>query len=173
MINGGSGFSNVIYDKDVQFPQTATEGKILTTSASSKNYTAVFDNYTTASEQTPVNFALEIVNGDQDFYGKHNMIPAGSTFYLVGQIILTKSNENWSGENSVKANRPATYRITNEGTKRVFVQDYKTTANVTITKDALKNAYSTIPDLRSTEVVFGLSVETKWQSGLTFDIEMK
>ena len=101
------------------------------------------------------------------------MIPAGSTFYLVGQIILTKSNENWSGENSVKANRPATYRITNEGTKRVFVQDYKTTANVTITKDALKNAYSTIPDLRSTEVVFGLSVETKWQSGLTFDIEMK
>jgi len=165
MINGGSGFDNVIYDKSVTF-STAN----LSTTATADNYTIVFDNYTTSADQSDVNFALEIVNGDKDFYGKHNLIPAGSTFYLVGKLVKSSSTNNWSGTDPVKANRKSTYRITNEDVKRIFVQDYVTTANITISTDALKEAYSTIPDLVSTETVFGLSVDLKWESGLNFNV---
>ena len=165
MINGGSGFDNVIYDKSVTF-STAN----LSTTATADNYTIVFDNYTTSADQSDVNFALEIVNGDKDFYGKHNLIPAGSTFYLVGKLVKSSSTNNWSGTDPVKANRKSTYRITNEDVKRIFVQDYVTAANITISTDALKEAYSTIPDLVSTETVFGLSVDLKWESGLNFNV---
>ena len=42
-----------------------------------------------------------------------------------------------------------------------------TTANITISTDALKEAYSTIPDLVSTETVFGLSVDLSGEVVLT------
>ena len=53
-------------------------------------------------------------------------------------------------------------------TKRVFVQDFTTTANFTI--KSLKNAYVTIPDLRATKLQLGLSVDLTWQSGLTYNV---
>ncbi|MBQ8098763.1 MAG: hypothetical protein IJ244_04500, partial [Bacteroidaceae bacterium] len=76
MIQEGSdaSFSDVIYDKDVQY------GSALTTSSSAANYTMVFDNYTNKPDQPDVLFALEIKNGDKDFYGAKNMIPKNSTF---------------------------------------------------------------------------------------------
>jgi hypothetical protein len=52
----------------------------------------------------------------------------------------------------------------------VFLQDYTTTANLTIT--SLKNAYMTIPDLRSTKLQLGLAVDLSWKSGLTFNVEL-
>ena len=54
---------------------------------------------------------------------------------------------------------------------RVFIQDYTTTADFTI--NSLKNAYVTIPDLRATKLQLGLSVDLKWQSGLTFDVPIE
>lgn len=159
-------YNSVIYDKDVTFT-----GPLSTTSDNTKNYTVVFDNYD-PDGQKDVLIALEIVNDGCDFYGAEGLIPAGNTFYLIGKLQLTGSTNNWSGENAVKANRKPSYRITNENTKRVFVQDYKTIANLTLKDDALKRAYSAIPDLRATEVLFGLSVDLKWESGLQFNVNM-
>lgn len=159
-------YNSVIYDHDVTFT-----GPLSTTSNNVKNYTVVFDNYDPTG-QKDVLIALEIVNDGCDFYGAEGLIPAGNTFYLIGKLQLTGSTNNWSGENAVKANRKPSYRITNENTKRVFVQDYKTIANLTLKADALKRAYSAIPDLRATEVLFGLSVDLKWESGLQFNVNM-
>ena len=175
MIPGSSeGFAKVVYDKDVQFTTTLATGTPTET-----NYTVLLDNYKTGDTQNNVNFALEIKNGDTDFYGAHGMIPANSTFYLVGKFEVG----NGTGRQVAKVKvgdgaddwiwrTSSTYRITNESTPRVFMQDYKTVANIVISADALQNAYSTIPDLRSTELLFGLSVDLKWETGLTFNVEL-
>ena len=51
------------------------------------------------------------------------------------------------------------------------MQDYTTVANLTI--KSLKNAYSTVPDLRSIQLNLGLSVDLTWQSGLTFNVDIE
>lgn len=157
-------FDNVIYDQAM--PASYATTAISSTSASASNYTLVLDNYTSASTQKPVRFALELVNNSgKDFYGRNNMIPNGHTFYLCGEL-------NPSGTWTKATRGTSNYRVTNEDVGRVFVQDYVTKANITISADALKKAYNTIPDLRATEVLFGLSVDLKWESGMTFDVEM-
>lgn len=174
--NSSTGFGKIIYDNDVQY------GTALSTTQSASNYTIVLDNLkgdgttTTAptDAQDDVNFALQIKNGNKDFYGKTGMIPAGSTFYLVGSLSASSPNTarvipNVNTGSSTVA-RNTVYRITHEATNRVFVQDYKTTANITINTDALKNAYSTIPDLRSTELLFGLSVDLSWEVGAIYNV---
>jgi hypothetical protein len=163
--SSSSDFSYVIYDNDVTFKDDA-----LSTAETAENYTLVLDNYSQdlrdqSKRQSDVLIALQLVNDGVDFYGINGMIPAGNTFYLVGNL-------NLEGKSLTQATRPGTYRITNENITRVFVQDYKTVANITIKADALKRAYSAIPDLRSTEVVFGLSVDLNWESGITFNVEM-
>jgi hypothetical protein len=44
-----------------------------------------------------------------------------------------------------------------------------TTANFKIGEHSLKYAYLTVPDLRSSSVTLGLSVDLKWEAGLTFN----
>ena len=56
------------------------------------------------------------------------------------------------------------------GIDRTFVQDFKTKVKFTVR--TLKNAYVTIPDLRSIKLKLGLSVDLQWQSGLTFDVPL-
>ncbi len=164
MVPTSTTFNSVIYDNDVTFKETA----LSTTTATANNYTLVFDNYDAGGTQKDVVIALQIVNDGCDFYGAEGMIPAGSTFYLIGKLDLANNTTTWAG-----ATRGTdTYRITNESTKRVFIQDYKTTANITLGTDALSKAYSAIPDLRATEVLFGLSVDLTWEPGLTFDVNM-
>lgn len=167
MVNpNASDKTEIIYDKEVQY------GNGLLEAASSSNYTVVFDNYTTPgsnNEQPNVLIALQIKNGDKDFYGYDGLIPAGSTFYLVGTLNPTTNTPGTT--DYTKASRPASYRITEESVQRVFMQDYKTVASIGLSNShALKRAYSTIPDLRSTEIVFGLSVDLKWEKGVSFDI---
>lgn len=119
--------------------------------ASSPNYTLVLDN----SENTtkPVSIALELVNNSgTDFYGVQGKIAAGAKFYLVAQLDPTAVNPIPSVES-------------------VFLKNYQTEANLTIT--SLKNAYVTIPDLRASELVLGLSVDLKWETGIKFDVEIK
>lgn len=168
-------FKNVIYDRDVNnygLDLEAATPVTLTTNPSAKNYTVVFDNYSGDGTQDDVLIALEIVNGDKDFYGKHNLIPAGSTFYLVGK--LAKSSGFFDSDPTAgwAAKHPSGYRLTYENECRVFCQDYKSVANITLTKTSLQNAYSTIPDLVSTETVFGLSVDLQWEEGLSFNVSM-
>lgn len=184
MVNPDDGFAQVIYDKEVVFDDpvdpTAAEpvSKTLKDLTSSiKNYTIVLDNFYSSSSATQkdVRIALQLKNNGKDFYGANGLIPAGSTFYLVGDLALSSVSGTHTIPNvgSIKRNADgSTYRITEEGTKRVFIQDYKTVANITIPADALSRAYSIIPDLRSTEVLFGLSVDMDWETGLTFGIEL-
>jgi hypothetical protein len=100
------------------------------------------------------------------------MIPAGSTFYLVGQLKLSSGSYFSDASKPWTASHPTGYRVTNENVCRVFCQDHKTVANISISQKSLQNAYSTIPDLISTETVFGLSVDLKWEEGLTFSVVM-
>ncbi len=118
-------------------------------------YSAV--NYTLALETMPkvTNYiAVEFENTANDFYGvNHQVIPAGSKFYLVAQLDPTSDNA---------INKEATGM-------RVFMQDFATKLKLTIGKNSLKNAYNVVPDLRASELEFGLSVNLEWQEGITFE----
>lgn len=168
--NENNDFDHVIYDKDVS--ASLGEAALTTSATTNKNYTVVLDNYTADTNgQKNVKIALEIKNGKTPFYGKYNLIPANSTFYLVGELDLSQTGATYT-PNTDRTAEDSKYRITKESTKRVFVQDYKTVANITISSDALADAYSTIPDLTTSQVVFGLSVDLNWEPGITFSVEM-
>jgi hypothetical protein len=44
-----------------------------------------------------------------------------------------------------------------------------TSATFKIGANSLKSAYTTIPDLRASQISLGLSVNLEWQTGLSFD----
>lgn len=163
----GTTMSRVVYDSIINVPA------ITTTASTTPTYTLVMDNFNSGESQDKVNIALEIVNNGEDFYGADGLIPAGATFYLVGQIDPTApksgSSIDWAktydGTNNTIAHP-------GRGTQRVFIQDFKTIVNFNISEDGLKKAYSSIPDLRSTKLLFGLSVDLTWKTGLTFDVEI-
>ena len=102
-----------------------------------------------------IKVCLEFTNTGNDFYGNnHQIIPSGSKFYLIADL------------------KPGTKEIGNpDSKKQVFLQDYTTTAMLTIGANSLKNAYNVIPDLRSPKLELGLSVDLKWEKGITFEQE--
>jgi hypothetical protein len=118
------------------------------------HYTLVYESQdaTSAADQnSDIRVALELVNGNTEFYGVGGQkVPAGATFYLVGELHVG---------NQYADNAPV---------KSVFKQDYITTAKFTIS--SLKNAYNVIPDLATPEMEFGMSVNLSWQTGLNFDV---
>lgn len=124
--------------------------------ASTTNYTIVLPNdkgRTATEDQNKVNVAIELTNNSGvAFRGADGIIPAGGKFYLVGQL-------NPDAKTIEGVTHPA-----------VFMSDYKTTMNLNIT--SLKSAYNTIPDLRSTKLQLGLSVDLDWQQGIQFDVEI-
>lgn len=160
-------FNQTIYD-----PITPVA---LSTTPTAANYTLVLDNYN-SQEISDVNIALEFKNNGKDFYGRDGLIAQGQKFYLVGKLKGDATNAT----NSLPTTWPA--GIPQSGNRRVFIQDFKTTAVFTIdngdsTADparvpSLQNAYSVIPDLRSTQMVFGLSVNLAWTPGLTYNISL-
>lgn len=144
-------FGYTVYDKNID--KSVAD---LTTTQSNPNYTLVLDNNNNKAEQENVVYVvLEFVNNTGvDFYGKDGMVPKGGKFYLVGKL-----------------DKAATTGVTNtKNVDHIFIQDHTTVANFTI-KD-LKDAYNTIPDLRSTSVSVGLAVNLTWQEGITFDVEI-
>ena len=50
------------------------------------------------------------------------------------------------------------------------MQDYVTNAKFQIGEKSLQHAYMTIPDLRSSQISLGLSVDMEWQKGLDFTV---
>ena len=52
----------------------------------------------------------------------------------------------------------------------IFKQDYKTTAKLRLKN--LKNAYNTIPDLRTPQLEIGFAVDLTWQAGHTYELEL-
>ena len=168
-------FDKLVYDNNVTGVASGTSVSKTAGSASAPNYTILFDNYTTVGTQNKVRVALQFVNNGDDFWGRDNLIRKGQTFYLVAELDPTGKEipaANWDTYYQVP---PLDASGVSTKTTRVFIQDYMTTANFKLDADAsahtssLQNAYVTIPDLRSSQLSFGLSVDLNWRTGLVFD----
>ena len=168
-------FDKLVYDNRITGVAAGTAVKT-DGSLSEPNYTILFDNYTSTGAQNTVRVALQFVNNGDDFWGRDNLIRKGQTFYLVAELSPAgKTIANWDTYYQVP---PLDANGVSMKTTRVFVQDYMTTANFKMTADAsthkssLQDAYVTIPDLRSSQLSFGLSVDLDWRDGLTFDADL-
>lgn len=121
-----------------------------TTTNTAANSTLVLQSATGSTQDVMI--AIELLNNStKDFIGVDgNVIPAGGKFYLIAKLLAGSAN--------VTANT-------------VFMQDYTTTATLTI--GSLKNAYSTIPDLRTPQLELGMSVDLEWTAGNVYDITIE
>ena len=118
----------------------------------------------------------------------NNMIRKGATFYISGKLdpdgTITPASAgdkslgiDWPLERSAaKVDGKFHYALPpydNNGNtikeRRIFIQDYMTTADFVIGVNSLKYALVEVPDLRSSQISLGLSVDLKWQTGLNFD----
>ena len=158
-----------IYDKEMPEGFVASKGSW----SGQYNYTLVLET----PVQEKVYIALELENNTgQTFYGQDNQkILPGRKFYLVGEIDpnnpAPSAITNYVRDHKTYwANGTAATKSAGNTIDQVFVQDYVTTLNLTI-KD-LRKALNTIPDLRMPNMEFGLSVDLKWESGLTFNVEL-
>lgn len=149
--------------------------------ASKAYYVPVFDNYSTATTQDVVYFALELENNTgKDFYGKDNVIYDGGKFYLTGKLQLPSNTSIAAlGALADKGYRlpPVTTEPDQNGkwmavTPRIFIQDFVTEITATLGPNALKHAYATIPDLRPINMYFGLSVDLSWKAGAALSVEL-
>ena len=170
-------FDKLIYDKAI--------GSYKVGSTTDPIYTMVWDNYDATKgldEQSDVYVGLELLNNtDDDFWGEMNLIRKGGVFYLVGKLDLAaaiaKARESNPDAFKVLDRKWDCYPpYDNDGNTvnapRVFMQDYITTANLKLGTDCLKHAYVTVPDLRSSQISLGLSIDMSWTTGLEFDVEM-
>ena len=158
----GESFIYTIYD-------TVTVSKTVPTTA--PTYTLVWDNYnsTLSGDQQAVYVALEFTNKAGDFWGKDNLIRDGGTFYLVGKLDPAgKTITDITDWPTKYALPPYTSGTAINKVVRVFIQDFVTTADFLFDATSLQKAYVTVPDLRSTQVSLGLSVDLRWSTGLTF-----
>ena len=179
----GMEFENNAFDKMI-YDKVTTVYKVGSTTE--PIYTMVWDNYDAtkaADEQSDVYIGLELVNNtDQDFWGEMNLVRKGGTFYLLGKLDLAVSLANARANNATAFTNldqnyycyppydPANGNTINA--PRVFMQDYITKANLILGEDCLKHAYVTLPDLRSSQISLGVSIDMSWIEGLTFDVEM-
>ena len=168
--------ANATTDWDYAIFDNQIESATIPTGA---NYTMVFDNYHSGAQadQTDVLVALEFQNNSgKDFYGKGNLVRQGGKFYLIGKLTLGDNRIGTANGSSGDATAwPTYYPIppytaagASQEITRVFIQDYLTTATFKIGANSLKNAFVTVPDLRSTQTSLGLSVDLNWREGLDF-----
>jgi hypothetical protein len=159
----------MVYDNDL--PSTA-----IPTPPNSENYTMVWDNYKASGDQNVVYVALELTNNSgKDFWGMNNLIRNGSAFYLIGKLDPNKDGLNQT-DLSDGITWPTKYALPPYNTdgstlqvRRVFIQDFVTTASFVIGEESLKTALVSVPDLRASHLSLGLSVDLSWSNGLTFD----
>lgn len=147
-------YTQTVYDNSLTSINAKYDNTGSTTS--SPNYTLLLDNTDNTTKQ--VNIALELTNNSgTDFYGVDGKIAKGAKFYLVARLDPTSAS--------------GVTQPSGETMNDVFVKDHITEANLTIA--SLKNAYVTIPDLRASELVLGLSVDLTWETGIKFDVEIQ
>ena len=168
-LSTGDGDENA--NKDFVIFDNKVASSAIPTPSGNENYTLVFDNFADGDTQSDVLVALEFKNGNsKDIYGKGGMIPKGGTFYLVGKLQVASpvsgSSITWPTTYAIPP-----YNTNGESTEttRVFIQDYMTTATFKIGEESLKNAFTTVPDLRASQTSLGLSVDLNWRSGLSFE----
>lgn len=148
-----------VYDKTMNTPFYANYSA---TEIGVQNHTLVMETY----QNQTVNLIIELQNNSgQDFLGYTGIIPKGTKFYLAA--VLDVANIGTGGTN------------TNSLT-RVFEQDYTTTAILRITAGTLGTpntqglgaAYNIIPDLRTTQMELGMSVDLSWKAGIVFRTDL-
>ena len=159
---------------------------VLKLTTSSPNYTLVFDNlawdsedaagfFTPSATQATVSIALEFRNNGDDFYGNFNMVRRGGYFYLIGSLDPTAGTGtiNWNrtagDQHVIPPYKIESGKVVSTETKRVFIQDHKTSVTFKFNQYSLQHAYLTVPDLRSSSLSLGLDVDLNWETGLTFD----
>lgn len=162
-------FTNMIYDNAL-----ANESKVIPAAggSSSPNYTLVWDNWNgkTGQKQNVVYVALEFVNNSgEDFWGENNLIRNGATFYIAGQLDPGAPDNGGLAWPDKYALPPYDANGNTIQEKRVFIQDYMTTANFVIGENSLKKAMVSVPDLREAQISLGLNVDLNWSTGMTFD----
>lgn len=161
-----SDHDQTVYDRDIPSGMTAAYGAATPLS----NYTLLFDSYTSAANQAQakIRVAIELVNNsNQEFTGVDGVVAKGEKFYLIAEL----DPESTAAGTIAWASVSDDLRFPMNGTTRVFIQDFKTKAVFNI--KSLKNAYVTIPDLRSTTLKLGLSVDLTWQTGLNFEVPIE
>jgi len=185
-VTTGSEFTYVVYD------DTIASGTIPTPTGQ-ENYTLVLDNYnkTIADDapQSPVRVALEFKNEGDPFWGKDNIIPKDGIFYLIAEIPVASATggkitgiPTWPDE--AKYAIPPVYGVDSEAVpsgktkghskkiNRVFIQNFVTSATFTLGEESLRNAYVTVPNLASTQMSLGLSVDLTWHTGFTYNVTL-
>ena len=165
---------------------TAGDVKAVSTGTNcSSVYTLVWDNWEEANRdgsQRVVYLALEFENNSgRDFWGQNNLIRNGETFYITAKLDpdagLSTSDLSagieWPSDDAPYALPPYDADGKTLKQRRVFIQDYKTVANLKFTEKSLQHALVAMPDLRSAQISLGLSVDLSWSKGLTFnDVEL-
>ena len=171
----GTEFSKVVYDANI--PEGICAG--VTTAASAKNYTLVFDNLTSESDQKDVAVCLEFLNNSsEDFYGSNGIILKGQKFYIVGKLVIGANTFPYPSGTTSENIASTTRSYYPSLTPRVFIQDFETEANFLLkagdtgTAGSLGKAIVTLPDLRTTNQTLGLSVDLQWRAGLTFNVNL-
>lgn len=145
----GGNFNMTVYDNEIVDGIKAAANK-----ESASNYTLLLSNKA-ENDQAAIYFAVELKNtSGVAFRGADGVVPVNGTFYLIGKLDPTANNKTEGLEQK----------------SSVFMPDYKTTANITIS--TLATAYNTIPDLRSTNLELGLAVDLNWETGMSFDVEI-
>ena len=177
-----NGFDKMVYDRVINGYKIGE--------STTPIYTMLWDNYNhlkAADDQDDVYIGIEIYNlTGYDFWGEMNLVRNGGVFYLLGKMKLAdavaaaRDTEKGGAEEAFSdLNRtyycyppfnPANGKTINA--PRVFMQDYMTTANLVLNKDCLKHAYVTLPDLRSSQISLGVSVDMTWEPGLAFEVIM-
>lgn len=178
------GFGSMVYDKtNTVIPKASAETG---GNASQPVYTLLWDNWDQSlkgKKQRDVYVALEFKNNSKNFFGENNLIRNGATFYIVGKLdpnkrpssITDKTDDEYAADKSLGITWPTKYALPPYDTdgksikeRRVFIQDYLTSATFVINETSLQHALVAVPDLRSGQISLGLSVDLAWRTGLTF-----
>ncbi len=100
---------------------------------------------------TDVRMAVEFLNIGRDFLGVDSvLIPKGTHFYIVAQLPQSAATET---------------------DNKVFKQDYVTKVNLNL--KSVKQAYNVIPDLRSSQLELGFSVDLAWKAGHVYNLDIE
>ena len=178
-------FDEMIYDNAL-----STNQQTIPTPTTDPIYTIVWDNWNENqkdNKQNIVFIALEFVNNSGiDFWGENNLIRKGATFYITGKLDpdavssaklseLGKTEAQYVADKSLGITWPTNYALPpydSDGhcvkQRRVFIQDFMTSAHFVLDESSLKHALIAVPDLRSAQLSLGLSVDLEWNNGLNY-----
>lgn len=174
-------YDNALYTSEgVKSPNLtipAVGGEATVGDNSAPVYTLVWDNWNANSihqKQNIVYVALEFLNNSgKNFWGQNGLIRNGETFYITGKLDPDKGLSSTDYSDGITW--PTNYALPPYDTdgssiqeRRVFIQDYMTTAEFVMGEESLKKALVTVPDLRAAQISLGLSVDLKWSTGLTY-----